>query len=80
MCIRDRSYFNLNDFENAIVYLEAYEGKKGKWSNTDHYLLGYAYYKQGQYTKAVSEFNKIISGKNSIAQNGYYHNHLLYRL
>lgn len=67
------SYFNLNDFENAVVYLEEYKGKGGKWSNTDHYLLGYAYYKQGKYAKAVSEFNKIIGGKNSIAQNAYYH-------
>ena len=67
------SYFNLNDFGNAITYLEEYKGEKGKWSNTDHYLLGYAYYKEGKYSQAVSQFNKIINGKNSIAQNAYYH-------
>ena len=38
------SYFNLNEFENAIPYLLEYEGKKGKWNNTDFYLLGYAYW------------------------------------
>ena len=73
------SYFNLKKYDEAIPYLTAYKGKKGKrervakWSNTDYYQLGYAYYKQNDYEKAVSEFNKIIGGDNSIAQNAYYH-------
>lgn len=73
------SYFNLEEYEAAIPYLTAYKGKKGrrertpKWSNTDYYQLGYAYYKQKDYDKAISEFNKIIGGNNSIAQNAYYH-------
>jgi TolA-binding protein len=67
------SYFNLNKYAEAIPYLQAYKGKNGKWNNTDFYQLGYAHYKQGNYDKAVSEFNKIIGGSNAIAQNAYYH-------
>ncbi|NNC51088.1 MAG: tetratricopeptide repeat protein [Flaviramulus sp.] len=73
------SYFNLKKYEEAIPYLNEYKGKKGerertaKWNNTDYYQLGYAYYKQKNYDKAISEFNKIVSGNNSIAQNAYYH-------
>lgn len=67
------SYFNLKQYENAIPYLKAYNGKGGKWSNTDYYYLGYAYYKQGDYAEAINQFNKIISGTNSVAQNAYYH-------
>ncbi|MDO7174080.1 tetratricopeptide repeat protein [Mariniflexile sp. AS56] len=67
------SYFNLNQYAEAIPFLEAYKGKNGKWSNTDFYQLGYAHYKQGDYDKAISEFNKIIGGTNAIAQNAYYH-------
>ncbi|WP_027138679.1 tetratricopeptide repeat protein [Gaetbulibacter saemankumensis] len=67
------SYFNLEQYPEAIPYLKAYKGKKGKWNNTDYYQLGYAYYKQQEYYRAISEFNKIIDGKNSIAQNAYYH-------
>ncbi|WP_372756696.1 tetratricopeptide repeat protein [Mariniflexile sp.] len=67
------SYFNLKKYNEAIPYLQAYKGVKGKWNNTDFYQLGYAHYKQGQYEKAISEFNKIIGGTNSIAQNAYYH-------
>jgi len=67
------SYFNLMQYKDAIPYLKQYKGRGGKWNNTDYYQLGYAYYKQGAYSEAVGEFNKIIDGTNSIAQNAYYH-------
>ncbi|MDB2463023.1 tetratricopeptide repeat protein [Algibacter sp.] len=67
------SYFNQEKYAEAIPYLKAYKGKKGKWSNTDFYQLGYAYYKQKNYENAISEFNKIVGGSNAIAQNAYYH-------
>ncbi|HEY0091040.1 MAG TPA: tetratricopeptide repeat protein, partial [Flavobacterium sp.] len=67
------SYFNLKQYDKAIPYLVLYKGKKGKWSNTDYYLLGYAYYKQNGFENAIAQFNKIISGNDSVAQNAYYH-------
>lgn len=67
------SYFNLEKYEESIPYLQSYEGKKGQWNNTDFYQLGYAYYKQKDYESAVNEFNKIIDGRNAVAQNAYYH-------
>ncbi|PKD20422.1 hypothetical protein APR41_14185 [Salegentibacter salinarum] len=67
------SYFNLEQYEEALPYLKEYDGERGRWNNTDYYQLGYAYYKQGDYENAISEFNKIIDGKNEIAQNAYYH-------
>ncbi|MDN3674140.1 tetratricopeptide repeat protein [Flavobacterium branchiarum] len=67
------SYFNLKMYDKAIPYLVQYNGKKGKWSNTDFYQLGYAYYQQKDYENAISQFNKIIEGKDFVAQNAYYH-------
>ena len=67
------SYFNLNEFDKATPYLLDYKGKKGKWNNTDYYLLGYAYYQQKDYDEAVLWFSKIIDGNNSVSQNAYYH-------
>ncbi len=67
------SYFNLENYNEAIPYLLQYKGKRGKWNNTDYYQLGYAYYKQGDYKEAINYFNKIIDGENSVAQNAYYH-------
>ena len=67
------SYFNLKQYDKAIPFLTQYKGKKGKWSNTDFYQLGYAYYTQKDYENAILQFNKIISGKDAVAQNAYYH-------
>ncbi|MBT8271327.1 MAG: tetratricopeptide repeat protein, partial [Bacteroidia bacterium] len=67
------SYFNLEQYEEALPYLTEYKGKNGRWTNTDYYQLGYAYYKQDAYEEAISEFNKIIDGDNTVSQNAYYH-------
>lgn len=67
------SYFNLEKYAEAIPYLKVYKGKNGRWNNTDFYQLGYAHYKQDDFENAISEFNKIIDGNNSVAQNAYYH-------
>lgn len=67
------SYFNLKKYKEALPYLEAYKGNRGKWNNTDYYQLGYAYYKQNDFENAVKNFNKIIGDKNSVSQNAYYH-------
>jgi TolA-binding protein len=67
------SYFNLQQYAEAIPHLSNYKGKRGKWTNTDYYLLGYAYYKQQDYENAINTFNKIVDGSNAVAQNAYYH-------
>ncbi len=67
------SYFNMEQYAEAIPYLEQYKGKRGRWNNTDFYLLGYCYYKQTDYANAILQFNKIIGGANSVSQNAYYH-------
>jgi len=67
------SYFNLKQYNEAIPYLKDYRGKKGKWNNTDYYMLGYAFYQQKDYENAIAQFNKIIDGNDAVAQNAYYH-------
>ncbi len=67
------SYFNLKKYDLALSFLVDYKGKKGKWNNTDLYQLGYVYYQQKDYENAITQFNKIIEGKDVVAQNAYYH-------
>ncbi|WP_435623133.1 tetratricopeptide repeat protein [Flagellimonas sp.] len=67
------SYFNLEQYDEAIPYLQKYRGKRGRFSNTDYYLIGYSFYKQGDYENAIKQFNKIIGGTNNVSQNAYYH-------
>ncbi len=66
------SYFNLEQYKEAIPYLKAYKGKRGKWNNTDYYQLGYIYYQQKDYENAIKYFNKIIDQENNVSQNAYY--------
>lgn len=67
------SYFNLEKYDKAVPHLLEYQGKDGKWKNTDYYYLGYSYYKLEDYESAIGQFNKIIDGQNSVAQSAYYH-------
>lgn len=67
------SYFNLQKYNDAVPHLTNYKGQRGKWNNTDFYLLGYSYFKQNDFENAIKNFNKIIDGSNSVAQNAYYH-------
>ena len=67
------SYFNLKKYDLALPFLADYKGKNGKWNNTDLYQLGYVYYQQKDYENAITQFNKIIEGKDVVAQNAYYH-------
>ncbi|MGB0896771.1 MAG: tetratricopeptide repeat protein [Flavobacteriaceae bacterium] len=67
------SFFNLKNYDKALPHLNDYKGLNGKWSNTDHYQLGYVYFKRHEFEAAISEFNKIIDGDNYVAQNAYYH-------
>ncbi len=67
------SYFNLKKYDKAVPFLNQYQGKNGKWTNTDYYYLGYSYYKLEDYESAISQFNKIINGQNNVAQTAYYH-------
>lgn len=68
-----QSLFNQNKFGEALPFLLQYNGVNGKLNNNDYYQIGYAYYKQGDYEKAVETFNKIVDGENQTAQNAYYH-------
>ncbi len=63
------SYFYLKEYKEAIPYLLKY---KGRFTHQDYYQLGFAYYKQDDYQKAISYYNKITTGSNQLVQHAYY--------
>ncbi len=67
------SYFNMKEYAQAIPYLQAYKGKRRRWTPEDYYQLGYSYYATQDYEKAQSNFNKITAGKDALSQNAYYY-------
>ena len=67
------SYFQLEQFAEALPFLEQYEGRQGRRSNEDFYQLGYCYYQQARFAEAIESFNRIIESPDALGQNAYYH-------
>lgn len=64
------SYFNLKDYTSALTFLK----KTSMGSNPQgNYALGYCYYKTNDCKNAVAHFDKATAGKDSLAQNAWYH-------
>jgi TolA-binding protein len=66
------SYFNQKDYTNALNFLKKTELGSGL-NAQGNYVLGYCLYKTNDYTKAAANFQKAIDGKDSLAQNAWYH-------
>ncbi len=67
------SYFHMREYGDAIPYLETYYETPGLKTREDNYLLGFCYYNEGMYDKAVPLFENASKGKDEMAQNAYYH-------
>ncbi|MCK5906554.1 MAG: tetratricopeptide repeat protein, partial [Flavobacteriales bacterium] len=65
-------YFNIRDYKSALPHLLNFKGHKGKFDNTHYYQIGFVYFQNGEYEKAISYFNKIIKSETEVAQNAYY--------
>ncbi len=66
------AWFRKGDYKKALPYLEEYAAKARKQTRTEHYELGYCYYKTGQYDLAVKEFGYVTGEQDRLAQNTYY--------
>lgn len=66
------SYFNQKDFSNALTFLKKTELGSGL-NQQGNYVLGFCSYKNKDYTGAINNFQKAVEGKDSIAQNAWYH-------
>lgn len=67
------SYFNLNDFGNALTYFKKSETSGGNFNAQGSYEIGYCYYKIKDYKNAIINFEKATEAKDSLAQNAFYH-------
>lgn len=67
------SHYRLNQFEEAIPYLEEYHSTNFNISRDEMYQLGYAYYRAGQYENANNHFENVVTQKDYLSQITYYH-------
>ncbi len=66
------SEFRLQHYQKATPYLKAFIDNNPKASLPDYYQLGYVYYVQKNYAKAVENFNQITQENSPLAQNAFY--------
>ncbi len=67
------SYFHINQYAEAIPYLETYYNSPGPKTREDGYILGFCYYHAGNYEKAAPLLERASKGTDEMAQNAYYH-------
>ncbi|MDX9883633.1 MAG: tetratricopeptide repeat protein [Prolixibacteraceae bacterium] len=67
------SYFHLQQFDKAIVYLKFFFETGDRKGREENYMLGYCYYLDREETKAIPHFENASKGNDKLAQNAYYH-------
>jgi TolA-binding protein len=71
------AYYNTERYKEAIPYLEQFYGQSSP-TPQGQYQLGYAYYKTGNYDKAIEQLKHVGLGSDSLSQNANYHLGLCY--
>lgn len=67
-----QAYFEKEDYEKALPYLEAYANQSSKLREEEFYQLGFTQYKTGNYNKAVRSFEQLSSVDSEIGQHAMY--------
>jgi TolA-binding protein len=68
------AWYHKGNFEEAMKYMEIFERTaRTGISREDHYLLGYTYYRNGEYEKALSNFQQAATVKDSLSQAAFYY-------
>jgi tetratricopeptide (TPR) repeat protein len=66
------SYFQKQQYDKALPFLESYVSKADSVNRQDIYELSYVYYKAGNFNKAIDGFKKLGGKEDSLAQNAMY--------
>jgi TolA-binding protein len=67
------AYFQTEQYEKALPYLEKYHELTGGASREDRYQIGFAYYMTFDYKKAEEYFKTVSMGKDELSQSALYH-------
>ncbi|HKL37543.1 MAG TPA: tetratricopeptide repeat protein, partial [Bacteroidales bacterium] len=67
------SYYQLNQYDSSLTYLQLHREKTEKMRRKDHYQLGYVAYKLDSLRLAVTHLEKVTGKDDDMAQNAYYH-------
>lgn len=65
--------FRLEDYSDAIEYIERYKVLGGKMGREESYILGFALYREVQYTQAMPHLREVCGADDALTQNASYH-------
>jgi len=66
------AYFEQKDYVKSEQYLSESVAALGKVNQEDYYQLGYVYYKNGQYNKAIENLKKLTTLDNEMVQSAMF--------
>lgn len=67
------SYYQMEEYEKAIPYLELYSRSSRKvMSRQDYYELGYALFETKDFRNAIRNLQEVTTQEDSLAQNAFY--------
>lgn len=67
------SYFQLQQYDSSLTYLQLHKEKVKSLTREDYYQLGYVAYQLDQYELAIENFEAVTNEEDQLAQNAYYH-------
>ena len=65
------AYYNMENYNEALPYLEKYSSGAKASEREDKYQLGYCYYKTGEIDKAIKLFLEIATRSDLLSQNAW---------
>lgn len=66
-------YYKLEKFDSTIIYFEKYKNAVGVMDTMGYFQLGYAYFKQKQFDKALENLNQAADDETAIGQMSMYY-------
>ena len=67
------SWYHLENYPEALRYLDAYAVENPNLTREEQYMTGYAAYMTGDFDKAINYLGKVAVGEDLLAQNASFH-------
>ena len=71
--IMSESWFQLDDYNAAVKYMNAYKARGGDMGRVENYILGYSLYRQTLYAEAAECLRAVAGADDMLTQNASYH-------
>jgi TolA-binding protein len=67
------SWYHLENYPEALRYLDVYAAENPELNREEEYMLGYAAYMTGDFKKAIAHLGRVAVGEDLLAQNASFH-------